>query len=683
MARCPAHDDQQNSLSIGVGDHGETLIHCFAGCQTAAIVEGLGLNLRDLFPSKAGQGGGEGGMYTPPENGSTVQHPPGCTIATYAEAKRLPEPFLRGLGLTDTFIQGRPTLRIPYFDAQGSEVTVRFRHAVGGTGDEGGARFTWRKGSKPTLYGLWKLPQARSAGHVVLAEGESDCHTLWLHGIPALGLPGAASWKEDWAAILDDITLLYVVVEPDKGGDAVLQWLATSRIRDRVRLVRLGEVKDPSELYLLDPSTFGERWRAACEAATPWTDQAQAAAASRAQAAWKVCEPLAREPRILDRFADALDQHGVVGERRAAQLVYLIVTSRLLDRPVNAVVKGPSSAGKSYMTECVLAFFPPNAYFTVSGMSERALVYSDEPLQHRVLVIFEAHGVQGEFASYLLRSLLSEGRVRYVTVEKTPAGLKPRTIDRQGPTGLLITTTAVKLHDENETRLFSIPVTDTPAQTKEVIRRLAEGRPGVDLAPWQALQEWLEHAERRVVIPFASALAELVPPVAVRLRRDFGAILGLIRAHAILHQASRERDAAGSIIATLDDYAVVRELVADLVAHGVEAAVSATVRETVAVVRALHPENRDGVSVVAVARTLGVDKSAASRRVQAAVSKGYIRNLETKKGQAARLVPGEPLPDDRPVLPFPDHPLLNGYRGEGGGNESERPENTTPEEWLL
>lgn len=28
-------------------------------------------------------------------------------------------------------------------------------------------------------------------------EGESDAQTLWFQGLPALGIPGAASWKED------------------------------------------------------------------------------------------------------------------------------------------------------------------------------------------------------------------------------------------------------------------------------------------------------------------------------------------------------------------------------------------------------------------------------------------------------------------------------------------------------
>ena len=42
-------------------------------------------------------------------------------------------------------------------------------------------------------------------GLVVVVEGESDTHTLWNAGFPALGLPGAGNWKEqrDAALVLD------------------------------------------------------------------------------------------------------------------------------------------------------------------------------------------------------------------------------------------------------------------------------------------------------------------------------------------------------------------------------------------------------------------------------------------------------------------------------------------------
>ena len=34
-------------------------------------------------------------------------------------------------------------------------------------------------------------------------------------------------------------------------------------------------------------------------------------------------------------------------------------------------------------------------------------------------------------------------------------------IEREGPTGLIVTTTALRLHPENETRMLSLTVTDT------------------------------------------------------------------------------------------------------------------------------------------------------------------------------------------------------------------------------
>jgi hypothetical protein len=155
-------------------------------------------------------------------------------------------------------------------------------------------------------------------------------------------------------------------------------------------------------------------------------------------------------------------------------------------------------------------------------------------------VIYEAVGMTGEWASYLIRSLLSEGRIRYETVEKTKDGMKGRMIEREGPTGLIVTTTQVRLHPENETRLLSIPVTDTAEQTKAVMRALAsDDHDPPNLSEWIELQRWIAGQGSEVWIPYASELSELIPAVAVRLRRDFSALLGLISAHALLHQATR------------------------------------------------------------------------------------------------------------------------------------------------
>lgn len=363
---------------------------------------------------------------------------------------------------------------------------------------------------------------------------------------------------------------------------------------------------------------------------------------------------IAGSPDILAALATALHARGVVGEDRFVKVTYLCLTSRVLERPVSLVAKGPSAAGKSFVVQQVVEFMPSSAYFALSAMSERALAYSQEPLEHRFLILYEAAGMEGEFATYLLRSLLSEGCIRYETVEKVKGGgLQPRLIERRGPTGLVVTTTQVQLHPENETRLLSVPANDTAAQTAAIIRALAaeDRRQPQDCTEWRALQSWIGAQDNGVTIPFAAALAELVPPVAVRLRRDFATVLNLIKAHAILHQRTRDHDTEGRIIATVGDYGAVRDLVGDLVADEVGATVPAATVETVNAVAELASQASAGVTYQQLGARLQLDKSTAMRRARVALNRGYLKNLEDRRGQPARLVLGEPLPSEVTILP--------------------------------
>jgi hypothetical protein len=639
MALCPSHDDREPSLSVCEGDDGRVLLKCFAGCRVEDIVSALGLHMRDLFSQE------KKAPSTPPNATATLQP---CHMESYAEAKGLPVEFLKRLGLSDRIYQGREAVRIPYLNENGEVKAVRSRIFL-----RGDSRFRWREGDKAMLYGLWRLEGIRRAGYVVLVEGESDAQTLWHHEIPALGIPGANTWRNEWSEFFEAVAKIYAVVEPDSGGEALWEGLAGSPVRERLYQVELEGATDASELHLQDPEQFVPRIKKALAHAVAWRDLAATEASERAREAWGACEALAHAEDILERFADGLARSGVAGESRVAKLLYLAITSRLLERPVSVAVKGPSSGGKSYLTEQVLRFFPESAYYALTAMSERTLAYSEEPIKHRFLVLYEAAGMSGEFATYLIRSLLSEGRVRYETVEKTSEGMKPRLIEREGPTGLIVTTTAVKLHPENETRLLSLPVTDTQEQTHDILVALAKeaGEVSPNLEEWHALQQWLQHAEKRVTMPFAIRLATLIPPVAVRLRRDVGAVFNLIRAHAILHQASRERDPKGRIVATLEDYAAVRGLVADLVSEGVEATVPATIRETVEELKSLHDDEKEAITIAKLAEELKLDNSTAWRRVRTAIDRGYAKNLEDRKGRPARLVPGDDLPDDIEILP--------------------------------
>lgn len=440
------------------------------------------------------------------------------------------------------------------------------------------------------------------------------------------------------------------------------------------------ESSDPPSETSASSFLAGEHGTSGAEASPPYTPPETAAllhtpTKAAPSAGMEVCTPetaapavpahphtlpaLATSTNILKEFERDIEACGVVGEVRCAKLVYLIVTSRLLDEPVSVIVKGLSSSGKSYTVFSTVKFFPEDALITMTGMSEHALIYMPDEFSHRTLVIYEASALREQrekndsnLTAYFLRSLLSEGRITYhVPVRDKQGGFVTKTITKEGPTNCIVTTTATELHGENETRMLSIPTNDSQDQTRAIMKKLAEGKSQtVDFTPWHALQDWLATQKKDVVIPFAPYLADKILPVAVRLRRDFRSLLRLIEAHAMLHQYTRERDSTGRIIAIAADYLAVRELVADLIADGVGATVSKTIRETVKVIS--EKDAGEGATVKMITDALKLDRSAVQRRIQTARGRGFIVNLEEKLGKPGRYAVGDPLPEEIELLPL-------------------------------
>ena len=189
QALCPAHDDHAPSLSIAESEDGRALLKCFAGCETEEILAALGLEMKNLFERRNGHGGG--GAYTPPENESTDQP---ATLENYATYTGLPVAFLKSLGLKEYRHLVEPAVSMPYLDENGEVLLTRSRVSLTGK-----PKVKTRRGDKHRLYGLWKLEEAREVGYAWMVEGESDSQTLWFHGQPAVGIPGANGWKPEWA----------------------------------------------------------------------------------------------------------------------------------------------------------------------------------------------------------------------------------------------------------------------------------------------------------------------------------------------------------------------------------------------------------------------------------------------------------------------------------------------------
>jgi hypothetical protein len=216
---------------------------------------GGALNLADRLGIDRPEAKGGARLSYPSSNTATLQHS-GCTLIEYAEAKRIPVEFLKQLGVAEVLYLGKPAVRIPYFRQDGTEGTARYRIQMEKTSPDN--RFRWKKGTKTFLYGLNRLADYRSGGEISIVEGESDTQTMWLHGVPAVGLPGAGNWDEQRdAQHFDGFSRINIVIEPDSGGEAVRKWLETSAIRDRVWLVDLGAYKDASGLHIASTTQLG------------------------------------------------------------------------------------------------------------------------------------------------------------------------------------------------------------------------------------------------------------------------------------------------------------------------------------------------------------------------------------------------------------------------------------------
>src|SRR5436853_563427 len=82
-ARCPAHDDKHNSLSVHHRD-GKWLVRCHVGCGSEDIVAAIGQTVSDLFDHNTrGTGGAD-----PSSKTATLQRsaPSGLTLEQYAAA---------------------------------------------------------------------------------------------------------------------------------------------------------------------------------------------------------------------------------------------------------------------------------------------------------------------------------------------------------------------------------------------------------------------------------------------------------------------------------------------------------------------------------------------------------------------------------------------------------------------
>lgn len=368
------------------------------------------------------------------------------------------------------------------------------------------------------------------------------------------------------------------------------------------------------------------------------------------------------EENKLEILSKEIITCGFAGSTKIPKLVYLTLLTGLLKRPVSLLIKGSSGVGKSFSLRMGKQFIPQDAYVEFEGMSEKALVYLGLNLKHKHLIIGEAAGMADGAGRTLLRQLLSEGRVKYATVESTNTGLKGSELPvLEGPAGLIMTTTATGIHPEDESRMLSVNMEESPHQIREALIAqaigLPEGRREIDLTPWFGLYNAIKSGPRETLIPYARKIAEKLPMTHDKVKRDFPQLLSLLSASALLHSWTREKDDEGRVIAGAADYMQVYELVNQPMSEGLAKAVPAHLRSLVEMVEQKTKEpnrdNYDGVSNSLLSEALDRDQSSVSRALKRAIADGYLRNNSPGQGREAKVVLGDRKLPSGSALPSP------------------------------
>ena len=133
-------------------------------------------------------------------------------------------------------------LAIPYLTPS-DVVDIRFRSI---NGEE--PKYMGMPGTETRLYNVSALH--RASEFIAVCEGEIDAITLdYKCGIPAVGVPGANSWKRHYSKLLLDFQTIYVFADGDQPGSDFAKKLA--REIQGVVVINMPDGHDVNSIYNL------------------------------------------------------------------------------------------------------------------------------------------------------------------------------------------------------------------------------------------------------------------------------------------------------------------------------------------------------------------------------------------------------------------------------------------------
>jgi ABC-type dipeptide/oligopeptide/nickel transport system ATPase component len=258
----------------------------------------------------------------------------------------------------------------------------------------------------------------------------------------------------------------------------------------------------------------------------------------------KAAEDFLKEKNLLGRTNELIGKTGVIGEEANRLIMYLVFTSRKMQRPLHIISFGSSGAGKSHLQEKIGELIPKEDKIELTSVSGNAFYYYvDDDLGHRAIMIEDYDGVFA--ALYPIRELQSKQKIsKTITVRDKNGNVRTLHLTVRGPVSIGGCTTSEKVYEDNANRSFLIYLDESEEQDERVMqyqRKLSAGK--IDVAEQQRIQNLLQNVQRMlqpitVINPYAEQL--IIPKEVFKPKRTNAHYLAFIEAITFYKQYQRE-----------------------------------------------------------------------------------------------------------------------------------------------
>ena len=252
-----------------------------------------------------------------------------------------------------------------------------------------------------------------------------------------------------------------------------------------------------------------------------------------------------KSKNLLSETNRMIGRSGIIGENDNRLLMYLVFTSRKMNRPLHIVSFGSSGVGKSHLQEKVGELIPQEDKIEMTSLTSNAFYYFDkDELGHKLILIEDLDGALS--ALYPIRELQSKQKIsKTVTIKDKKGNAKTIHLVVYGPVSIAGCTTQERIYEDNANRSFLIYLDESEAQDEKIMhyqRLLSAGQ--IKEQEESEAANLLQNCQRllepiKVVNPYAPSLK--IPKEVFKPRRSNAHYIAFIEAITFYHQYQRDQ----------------------------------------------------------------------------------------------------------------------------------------------